>query len=193
MTIENTVFYLIGFPGVGKYTVAQEIMKKVPAKLVDNHYTNNVIFHLIEQNGRKDVTEEVWVQVRKVRAAVMETIATLAPPSLNYILTNVLYEEDEGDREIYAQVAVMAQRRKAKFFPIVLTCAVDAHLERIAVPERALRSKLTDPTFMKKDLAEGCAVYRPAHPNLIEIDVTDLSAAEAAAAIVERVSEAAHV
>ena len=45
--MKNAVFYLIGPPGVGKYTVGTIIAEGTAARLVDNHYSINPIFGLI--------------------------------------------------------------------------------------------------------------------------------------------------
>jgi hypothetical protein len=63
--MENTIFYLIGPPGVGKYTVGRIIATRSGAKLVDNHYWNNVVFGLIEQDG---VTPPASIRVEPDRA-----------------------------------------------------------------------------------------------------------------------------
>jgi Holliday junction resolvasome RuvABC ATP-dependent DNA helicase subunit len=47
----NQFVYIVGPPGVGKYTVASTLAARMPAKLVDNHYWSNPIFGLIQQDG----------------------------------------------------------------------------------------------------------------------------------------------
>jgi shikimate kinase len=41
--MRNTMIYLIGFAGAGKFTIAKEICKSAEARLVDNHLINNPI------------------------------------------------------------------------------------------------------------------------------------------------------
>ncbi len=45
--MNNQFVYIVGPPGVGKYTVASVLAARMPAKLVDNHYSLNPIFGLI--------------------------------------------------------------------------------------------------------------------------------------------------
>lgn len=42
---------LIGFPGVGKLTIAKELSAMVSAKIVDNHWVNNPILRLLDEDG----------------------------------------------------------------------------------------------------------------------------------------------
>jgi len=44
--MDNTIIYLLGHEGVGKYTIAKEIVTMTSARLVDNHAINNLIFSL---------------------------------------------------------------------------------------------------------------------------------------------------
>src|SRR5215510_3462096 len=92
-SMKNTAFYLIGPPGVGKYTVGKIIAERTGAKLVDNHYAINPIFGLIEQDGWTPVPAEVWPQVGKVRSAVLETIATVSPRDWNFVFTHAASDD----------------------------------------------------------------------------------------------------
>ncbi len=47
----NQFVYIVGPPGVGKYTVASTLATRMPARLVDNHYWLNPIFGLIQQDA----------------------------------------------------------------------------------------------------------------------------------------------
>ncbi len=42
---------LMGFPGVGKLTIANELSTLVSAKVIDNHWFNNPIFRLLDDDG----------------------------------------------------------------------------------------------------------------------------------------------
>jgi shikimate kinase len=39
--MNNTIIYLIGFPGVGKLTIAKELCNETSALLVDHHTLSN--------------------------------------------------------------------------------------------------------------------------------------------------------
>jgi shikimate kinase len=50
--MNGALIYLIGFAGCGKLTIAKAIQKKIDCILVDNHLINNVIFSLIDPDGK---------------------------------------------------------------------------------------------------------------------------------------------
>jgi predicted kinase len=78
MTAKNVLVYLIGFAGVGKLTTARKLAELIDARVVDNHWINNPIFGLIDRNRGERLPPSIWEQTRKVRHAVLETLATLA-------------------------------------------------------------------------------------------------------------------
>src|SRR3970282_972789 len=81
---ENSIIALIGKPGVGKFTIGSVLAQMTGARLVDNHSINNVIFNAIAADGVSQLPPEIWVQVGRVRAAVLETVATIAPRHLSF-------------------------------------------------------------------------------------------------------------
>jgi hypothetical protein len=74
----NTVIYLIGFAGVGKYTITKAIRDLEACKIVDNHFVLNPIFNLIAQDGITPLPAQVWDNAMQVRLAVQATIEHLA-------------------------------------------------------------------------------------------------------------------
>jgi hypothetical protein len=55
----NTIIYLVGPPGVRKYTVGPVLAEALPVKLVDNHYWLNPLFSLTRQDGRPPLPAEI--------------------------------------------------------------------------------------------------------------------------------------
>jgi hypothetical protein len=76
--MNNVIVYVIGPPGVGKYSVGKLLAARMPAKLLDNHYWCNPIFEIIEPDGRTPLPPAVWDRTSAVLTAVLETVATLA-------------------------------------------------------------------------------------------------------------------
>jgi dephospho-CoA kinase len=85
------IVLILGFPGTGKYTVAKELISsfdsdEAPARLIDNHTTANVLFHLIaEADGKTPLPEEVLKNDREINQIVLRTIDQLSPPHWSFV------------------------------------------------------------------------------------------------------------
>ena len=177
--MDNTIIYLLGHEGVGKYTIAKELVKLTGAKLVDNHATNNLIFSLIDTDGKNDLPDVVWHRVRQVRAAVFETIATLSPPEYSFVFSNALKEDRAKDKVVFNQILEIARVRSSRLAIIRLSCSTSEITKRIVNADRTERFKSIDANAAK-ERNETQSVLKPEHPNVLELDTTSLSAAEAA-------------
>jgi hypothetical protein len=148
------VFFLIGYPGVGKHSIASAMVdhdhNTFPRLvLVDNHYINNPIFGLLDVDGLKPVPSDAWRHVHTIRDAVFDTIRDLSPRDWSFVITNYLSDE---------------------------------HLSRFTDPRRATRLKWRDPEGLQrviKDLRQ----LQPEHPNLKDLEITDLQPEQAAEVI----------
>ena len=169
------IIYLIGHPGTGKYTIAQDL-EKSGFIVCDNQLINNPIFTLLNYDGFSRIPEMGWDAIGQIRTAVINFIGT--EQNHNYVLTNCLYE-DEGDRKCYEQVESMALNRGSVFIPVKLLISKEEHLKRITDPSRGARLKLTNPKSVhKREL-----LMTIDHPNLLTLDVSLLAGAQAATAI----------
>jgi hypothetical protein len=184
--LKNVIVYLVGFSGTGKLTVARELALLLKARVVDNHWINNPIFGLIDNDRVTPFPEGVWDQIAKVRQAVLDTIATLSAPELNFILTHAGYDDDPEDWKIYNAIAKAAERRGALFIPIRLLCAEEELLRRVVSSERALKFKSMNPEAASRD-AKGRNVLAVNHANGMTLDVTALSPQEAACLILTHI------
>ncbi len=185
MKFENTIIYLFGFPGTGKYTIAKEIVKQANFVLVDNHLINNPVFSVIGPDGKKKLPDEVWENCKKIWHVVWDSIHMIAPPSLNYVLTNQLTEQTIRDRAWFFEIAGHTEKRGSRFLPVRLLCSEEELRRRIVMPDRAQRLKMTDPDGVSRYCQED-EVLKPDYPALMELDVTDIPASEAAKIILER-------
>ena len=181
--MENTFIYLTGFPGTGKYTIAKEICSVTNMRLVDNHLINNPVFSLIETEGRK-LPERVWRNIGHIWDVVFDTIHNLSPPKAGFVLTNSLYD-DETDRAWYAKVLKNVEQRQGLFIPVKLTIGEDALLARRDTPERRQRLKCTNKDNALNDL-RARRTLPFVHPNTVQLDVSDLTAEQAAKIILDR-------
>lgn len=173
LAMENTIVYLIGYPGVGKLTVARALCAATGARLMDNHLVNNVAFSLIETDGVTPIAEPIWAEIKAIRDAALRIVAHHAPPRLSYVLTNVLLD-DEGDRELFDQVSNVAATRGSRLVPVVLSCGAEENMRRLVAPGRAEGLKETDIATARHRL-NAQSLLQFAHHNRLDLDITDLS------------------
>ena len=183
---KNVMVYLVGFSGTGKLTVARELALLLNARVVDNHWINNPIFGLIDNDRVTRFPEGVWDQIAKVRQAVLDTIATLSAPESNFIMTHAGYDDDSEDRKLYNAIVTTAERRGALFIPIRLLCSEEELLRRVTSSERALKLKSMDPVAASRD-SKGRNVLAVDHANGMTLDITALSPREAACFILRHI------
>lgn len=170
------IIYIIGRPGTGKYTISTEISKNGYI-LCDNHLINNPILSLIEHDGLRTIPDEIWNAIEPIRDVVFDFIAR--EPNRSYVLTNVLYE---SDHKIFEKVNRMASLRGSIFIPVNLRISPDEHVKRIQNIERLSRYK----TINVNEVYDPKKILSITHPNLIDLDVSNLSAAEAASEILSK-------
>ena len=186
--MNNVIVYLIGPPGVGKYSTGKILAQRMPAKLLDNHYWCNPIFEVVEPDGRTPMPPAVWDRTSAVLTAVLESVATLAPPDRSYIFTHAIGEDGghPSDFTIAGQILSVAERRNAKALVVRLSCGAKELSGRIAAEDRAKRLKTTDASQ-----AERFASLRPLslnHDWIIDLDTTDLTAQGVADVVMAEIS-----
>ncbi|HEX4213574.1 MAG TPA: chloramphenicol phosphotransferase [Candidatus Dormibacteraeota bacterium] len=179
----STVFLLVGLPGTGKYTIARAMRGRLEARglqgrVVDNHYVNNPIFGLLDLDSATPLPPAVWERVAEVRDAVVSTVETLSPRGWWFIFTNHLVD-DPGDVAWVRRLAVLAERRGGRLVAVRLVCALEELRRRRVQPDRRDRMKQTDVAGLE-DVYARQRPLDPGTPGSLTLDVTDLSAAEAA-------------
>lgn len=177
MKKQSVIIYLIGKPGVGKYTIATELSKQTGYAICDNHLMNNPIFQLLQYDGHAKIPELAWDAIADIRTSMLSFLAKHKVGS--YILTNCLADNDE-DRAIYEEVLQMANLRGSIFVPVCLQISKEQHLKRVIRPERKSRLKSTNP----KEAEDNSPLITINHPNLVNLDVSDLAANVAAKKII---------
>ncbi|CAN7586307.1 ATP-binding protein [Phenylobacterium sp. LjRoot164] len=175
--MQNVIVYLVGPPGVGKYTVGKLLAERLSAKLLDNHFWSNPILEVVEPDGQP-LPAGVWDRTNDVLAAVLETLARFGPAGRNYVFTHAV--SDPGghplDWIIAGQILWVAERRGARLLVVRLTCGEDQLRDRIARDERRQRFKTTD-----AGAAPSLAALPPFpidHDWVLDLETSGLSAAE---------------
>ena len=178
--------YLFGFAGSGKLTIAKAIAERWDCILVDNHSINNVIFGLIDidSKGTRELSEQVWEAVIRVRHAALDSIRKLSRPGRNFLFTNELIEGVERHHVWFHEVGQVATDRGALFLPVRLLVDADELERRITSPEREEKLKLTNPEAAR-DRSENEDVFRPEGYDYLELDVTELEPEESAQRILD--------
>ncbi len=185
--MKNTIIYLLGHEGVGKYTIGKALAALTGAKLVDNHSINNPIFSVIHTDGKNTLPSGVWHRVRQIRAAVFETIATLSPPEYSFIFTNASTGRPK-DIVVYNQILEIATLRSSLFVVVRLACSTEEITKRIVRDDRKARYKSIN-AVAAKYRNENEEVYSPPHEHVFDLDVSTLSPETAAKEIVNFVKE----
>ncbi|KAL7899223.1 hypothetical protein HDV63DRAFT_334189 [Trichoderma sp. SZMC 28014] len=179
--------YINGYPGIGKLTIAKELEKLVPdSKVYHNHLFIDPIAPLVDRDSPH------YQDIRtSFRRHILNTIATSeAAARFTWIFTDSRSSGPIGSAgaQDYKDAANL---REALFVPIILHCEMTENLTRISSEERgAGNTKLRDPAVLKTiRLTED--IYTFGGPYELKLDVTSMTAPEAAKKIYEHLVEVA--
>lgn len=170
------LIHICGWPGCGKRTIAAILRDRIGARLIDNHLILNPASALFERG-----TPDRSALRKRIRAVLYEAAVGL-PPEVPLILTDALAQSDAGTDLIDRSLA-LARAREAEFVPILLTISEAENIRRLEDPARLGSGKLMDPSILR-DQRKRHEVLRL--PGVWEVDVTDLSAQDAADQIATR-------
>lgn len=171
----GVIVHLNGWPGVGKLTIGRVLAARLDARLIDNHLLHDVA---IACAGLED--PQRWPLYEDVRSAAYRTLAG-RPAAESFVMTNALCVGSERERRAWDHVVDLAMARGAPLVPVVLEAGIEENARRIRDAGRGPR-KLTDPALLRSFVACD-SIQRPDVPELLILDVTALSAEQAAARI----------
>jgi hypothetical protein len=123
-----------------------------------------------------------------VRCAAFDTIRDLAKPGRTFVLTNTLLDNDPEDAEWFQDVVQLARDRNAFFLPVRLTISPEELARRVVSPGRAEQFKEIDPVAAMKKANES-QVLRPRGHDVLEMDITSMSAEDVAGRIVKTLNQ----
>ncbi|MBN8512597.1 MAG: hypothetical protein J0L79_06210 [Rickettsiales bacterium] len=180
MIQNTTIIYLTGRPGVGKYTIAKELGVRHGFIVCDNQLINNPIFELLQYDGYAKIPDFAWETIEHIRTEIFDFLTHHTQNS--YVLTNCL-ADTKKDRQLYEQVKQMTAIRGSLFVPVQLSITKEEHLKRLTRPERRERWKSIDP----HDAEYNGPLISISHPNLLELNVSNLSPEAAANSIMDHI------
>jgi len=182
-TFDSCVVFMLGYPGMGKRTVGGHVAQQLDGVLVHNALINQPLLELFRWDGVQPLPPQIWDYAIPIRDAVLRTIEDLAPPTNNYVFTNVL-EDDEGAAEEYARVRALAQRRRSLFLAVMLTCDLEEQVSRIDTPDRIAWRKGADPEGYRR-YTLTTDLFQPPADEVFHVDTSHVAPAENARHIVD--------
>jgi hypothetical protein len=178
------IFHLVGYPGVGKRTIASE-MERLAAEagqrlvVVDNHLSGNPVLSVLDLAAGSP-PPEAWGLVYEIREVVIRAIERHSPRDWSFVFTNVLTDNGDSDLASVRRLRRLADARASTYRPTVLTCDVDELVRRAGSPGRSDQLKLTDPEVVRSYVGTR-ALHHPPGANVL--DVTGLPPEAAARAL----------
>ncbi len=164
---------LNGYPGVGKLTIGRALADLLGGRLLDNHSLYNIAFALTEFKS-----DSFYQTIRASQTIADELICGL-PAGTPIILTEVLTEGSAWADECWARILRLAQER-GPLFVVHIHCALAENKKRIQGADRALRRKPRDPKMAARNHGNAAVLMGAEQSNYIQLDVTNLSAKDAA-------------
>ncbi|MEM7711841.1 MAG: AAA family ATPase [Pseudomonadota bacterium] len=170
------IVVLNGYPGVGKLTIGRDLATRLGGRLVDIHTLYNLAFALTGFG-----TPAFRETVARVEAIADDLIGRL-PAGEPVVFTTVLTGDGDWAREEWARFVARGTARPPLRM-VHLWCDLNENIRRIEAPERAGKGKLRGADVARRNHANRAELIGADLPHLLRLDVTDLSAGDAAARI----------
>lgn len=135
---------------------------------------------MLQYDGYTKIPDFAWEAIVRIRAEILDFLTKSTQNS--YVLTDCLADTEE-DKQLFGQVKKMAQTRGSSFIPVQFQINKEEHLKRLTRPERRARWKSIDPSRAE----DNWPLISISHPNLLDLNVSNLSPEEAAEAIMNHI------
>ena len=167
---------LNGYPGVGKLTIAQELVGLIEGRLLDIHTVYNVAFALTEFKS-----PEFMEAIEKIEAIAHDLVRKL-PRSTPVVMTTVLAGSSAwGDAE-WARIEALGLDREP-LCVVHIQCDLNENIRRIEAEGRGAKRKPRDGGMARRNHEERKPLLGANAANLLELDATQLTPQQAAKAI----------
>ena len=173
------IVHLNGWPGVGKRTIGEIVARELGATFVHNHLLHDVAIVCAGLHGN-----ERWPLYEIVRAAAYDPLAK-RPPGEMLVMTNALCRGASREVQAWHHVVDLAIARHSPLVPVVLYADMEELCRRVQSQER-VGHKLSDATELREMLPTD-TIQEPDVPELLVLDVTALSAEQAAVRVLQHV------
>jgi cytidylate kinase len=170
------IIVINGYPGVGKLTVGRELASLLHGQLLDIHTVYNVAFALTEFKS-----PEFHRAVEDVEAIAHNLILKL-PAEVPVILTTVLAGRSEWIDAEWSRLVALGHARPP-FLVVHLWCDVKENMRRIQSAQRLAKRKPIDPGMARRNQDEGKPLAGMDERFLLTLDVTTMTARDAALVI----------
>lgn len=190
------IIHINGLPGTGKLTIAREVLTLLQqhfaasgspntAKLVHNHLLINPADAVLHR------TQPGYQTLRKaLRDAVFSTLSSEPATFATVYLFTDWQSGDDAGAAVCREYETMARERGCGFIPVIVSCGEAENIVRLRSGEREGWGKITDPELLVR--CRGGVDAPPVYlfegvEARLEVDVTELSAREAAEVVVGHV------
>lgn len=170
------IIVLNGYPGVGKLTIGQELVSQISGRLLDIHSVYNIAFALTEFKS-----PEFIETVEKIETIAHDLIRKLLA-EVTVVLTTVLTGGSEWGNAEWSRIVRLGLERPP-LAVVHLHCDLDENIRRIEAGGRAAKRKPRDTEMARRNHAQRKVLAGIEEPNLLQLDVTQLSSRDAATTI----------
>jgi cytidylate kinase len=176
------IVHINSYAGVGKLTIGRILADLIGGRLLDNHSIYNIAFAVTEFRS-----PAFYDTVRAARDLAFRRVLDL-PQSTPVVLTNWYSQGSHWAEENWDAVVALARERQSAHNVVILSCTPDENAKRIQSSGRDAKRKPRDPALVDANRNGRPLIERDAD-RLLRLDVSELSAEQAAAAIAEWVAQ----